>query len=144
MGILNPATRLLGRLRFARKFALIGLVFAATLGTVGYLMVSTLSGSIAVAEGAQTVGATVLAMDDIQASIVAVSSKVREIETSGEEQARTIVEVTRQVEGAAREVSQNASAAVELAATVQEVSRTATDLAKAADHLAASVSAFRV
>ncbi len=98
----------------------------------------------AVVQGAHTVGMTAKALDEIQHNITTVSSVVKEIGASGEEQAKTSVEVARQVEGAAREVAQNASSAQELAATVAEVAKTSADLAHAAESLASTVNQFKL
>jgi methyl-accepting chemotaxis protein len=96
----------------------------------------------AVSRGAGTVGETVKAIDEIRENFQVVSNIIREIGISGDEQARTSIEVARQVKEAAEDVAQNASAAQELSVTVEEVARTTADLARAGETLAGTVGLF--
>jgi methyl-accepting chemotaxis protein len=98
----------------------------------------------AVGKGAETVGTTVQAIEDIQQNFLAVQRVVKEIGDAGEAQAHTSIEMAAQVGSAAQEVAHNANAARELATTVTDMTRTAMDLAQAAEHLANTVAQFKL
>lgn len=102
------------------------------------------SSNEAVDGGQGTVNATVSALESIRVNVTGLSSRVLEIGTASEEQARTSDEVARAVEKSANEAIQNATATTQLASTVSEVARTANDLARIADRLAGSVAQFQV
>jgi methyl-accepting chemotaxis protein len=98
----------------------------------------------AVGKGVGTVGETVKAIDDIRENFQVVSTIIREIGIASDEQARTSLEVSRQVKEAAGDVAQNASAAQQLSVTVEEVARTTADLARAGEQLASTVGLFNL
>jgi len=97
----------------------------------------------AVGGGQDTVGRVVQALASIHTDIAPFSSMMREINAATEEQARTSVQVTSQVEASSQQTAHNASAVNQVTSTVEEVARTASDLSVVAERLSALVHHFR-
>ncbi len=98
----------------------------------------------AVQSGVVRVEQAVASFGAIEGRVNALRKEVAAISQACAEQARTGVEVTRQIEGMAAETAMNASATQELSATVTQVSQTAGELSHVAEELAQLVAQFKV
>jgi len=97
-----------------------------------------------VLQGEESVGATVQALQGIQAQIQQLATDVDQIAGAVAQQASTREEVRGHVEATNRDSERSSAASTELAATVGEVAKTSAELARVAENLAKAVSSYKI
>jgi methyl-accepting chemotaxis protein len=97
-----------------------------------------------VQRGGEMVGTTVELLEKIRVSLDRFAIQTRQSVDATKEQAKTGMEVAKQVDESVREASSIASATHEIAATTTEVSRTASDLADLASKLQHQMQRFKL
>jgi methyl-accepting chemotaxis protein len=99
---------------------------------------------VAVQEGAQSVEATLKALQGIHERIGRVADAIMRIGGRAKEQAHSSAMTAQQVDQTTQQIETSASATHELAATVEEVARTAEELSTVAEGLRQAVVGFKM